>query len=143
MMFQNILAELAIYTPFFIAGGFIIGGILLLKLGLVITKAESKTSFKWVVISFLIQYGITLFLSTPMLLDMILAVASGPVYNYQGPSGGIIAMVVIFSVFIIVNMINTMHKPGLKRSIVIALMLLAPIVSSNYLIFSNIGILFY
>jgi hypothetical protein len=138
MFFQSGLAELAIYSPFFIAGGLIVGGIFLLKLGLVITKAESKTNFKWVAISFLLQYGLTLLMSTPILLDMILAFAKGT--SYEGPSEGTMAMAIIFSIVLVINIINIIHKPGLKRSIIVALLILGPIVGSNFIIFRNIGI---
>ncbi len=125
--------------PFIIATIIIISGILLFKIGLVVTKAESKTNFKWVAVSFLLQYGVTLFISAPMLLDMVLTFMTGPTYNYRGPDPGIIAMVVIFSAFIVVNLINMIHKPGIKRSIVITLLILGPIIGSNYLIFSSLG----
>ncbi|MFW9822217.1 MAG: hypothetical protein ACFFE4_04750 [Candidatus Thorarchaeota archaeon] len=135
MLFQNINE----YVPFIIAAVLIFGGIIIFKIGLSATKAESKTSFKWVAGSFLIQYGVTLFISAPMLLDMLLAYAIGPPFDYQGPPPGIIAIVVIFSMFIVVNLINMLHKPGIVRSIIIAILILGPIVGSNYLIFSNLG----
>ncbi|MFW9895429.1 MAG: hypothetical protein ACFFD7_06465 [Candidatus Thorarchaeota archaeon] len=135
MLFQNINE----YLPFIIAVVFILVGIIIFKIGLSITKSESKTSFKWVTASFLIQYGVTLFISAPMLLDMLLAYANGLSSNYQGPPSGIIAIVIIFSMFIVVNLINLLHKPGIVRSIIIAILILGPIVGSNYIIFSNLG----
>ncbi|MHA2392821.1 MAG: hypothetical protein ACXAEX_12815 [Promethearchaeota archaeon] len=134
--------ELAIYTPFFIAGGLLVGGIFLLKLGLVITKAESKTNFKWVAISFLLQYGITLFLSSPILLGMILEMAGGPPFDYE-PDPAFIAIAIIFSIILVINITNIIHKPGLKRSIIVGLLIFGPIVGSNFLIFQNIGIFIY
>ncbi|MFX1454572.1 MAG: hypothetical protein ACFFDB_04295 [Promethearchaeota archaeon] len=135
MLFQNIND----YLPFIVAVVFILVGIIIFKIGLSITKAESKTSFKWVTTSFLIQYGVTLFISAPMLLDMLLAYANGSSSNYQGPPSGIIAIVIVFSMFIVVNLINLLHKPGIVRSIIIAILILGPIVYSNYIIFSNLG----
>lgn len=135
MLFQNINE----YLPFIVAAVFILVGIIIFKIGLSITKAESKTSFKWVTTSFLIQYGVTLFISAPMLLDMLLAYANGSSSNYHGPPSGIIAIVIIFSMFIVVNLINLLHKPGIVRSIIIAILILGPIVGSNYIIFSNLG----
>jgi hypothetical protein len=125
--------------PFIIAAVIILGGILLFKIGLSVTKAESKISFKWVAGSFLIQYGVTLFISAPMLLDMVLTIMVGPPQNYRGPDPLVIGMVVIFSTFISVNLINMLHKPGIIRSIIIALLILGPIIGSNYIIFSNLG----
>ncbi|MHA2280934.1 MAG: hypothetical protein ACXAC5_08790 [Promethearchaeota archaeon] len=119
--------------------GLIFGGIIILKIGLMITKAQSKTDFKWIIGSYLIQYGVILFISTPMLLDMLLNFMTGSSFDYHGPDPGMIAIVVVFSAFISVNLINMIHKPGIKRSVVIALMILGPIIGSNYLLFSTIG----
>lgn len=135
MLFQ---LDIDKYLPFILAAVIIIGGIIIFKIGLVVTKVESKTSFKWVAGSFLIQYGVTLFISAPMLLDMVLASMVGTSNNNGEPDPGIIAMVVIFSTFIDVNLINMIHKPGIKRSIIIALLILGPIIGSNYIIFSNL-----
>ena len=124
-----------------IAGIFLIlGGMLIFKIGLTVTKAESKTNFKWVAISFLLQYGVTLFISAPMLLDMVLTMITGPSDGYRGPNMGLLVPIVIFSTFIVVNLINMLHKPGIKRSLVTAILILGPIVGSNYLIFSSLGL---
>ena len=139
MLFQPTLPDIQDIIPFIIAALLILGGIIIFKMSLVATKAESKTSFKWVAGSFFIQFGVTLFISAPMLLDMVLALMVSTPNNYRGPEPGSIAMVVIFSTFIVVNLINMMHKPGLIRSIIIALLILGPIIGSNYLIFSNLG----
>ena len=139
MLFQPTIPDIQDIMPFIIAALLIVGGIIIFKMSLVATKAESKTSFKWVAGSFLIQFGVTLFISAPMLLDMVLASMVGTSNNNQGPEPGSIAMVVIFSTFIVVNLINMMHKPGIIRSIIIALLILGPIIGSTYLIFDNLG----
>ena len=114
-------------------------GMIIFKFGLAVTKAESKTNFKWVAGSFLIQYGVTLFISAPMLLDMVLTfIAYGTLDDFRLDSG-LIAVSVIFSTFIIINLINMIHRPGIKRSFIIALLILGPIFFSNYIIFSNLG----
>lgn len=142
MFFQDNLTEMQKYGPFIVAGVLIFAGIVILKIGLALAKAESKTNFKWVAISYLIQYGVTLFVSAPMLLDMYLSavecVGQTDCY-YEGPPGGLIAMVVIFSTFLVVNLINLIHKPGLARSFVLTLLILGPIIGANVLIISNIG----
>ncbi|MBY8985115.1 MAG: hypothetical protein KGD65_08620 [Candidatus Lokiarchaeota archaeon] len=114
-------------------------GMIIFKFGLAVTKAESKTNFKWVAGSFLLQYGVTLFISAPMLLDMVLVFIAGTPYDYRGPDPGLMAMSIIFSTFIIINLINMIHRPGIKRSFIIALLILGPIFFSNYIIFSNLG----
>jgi len=142
MYFQGNSIEFGKYAPFIIAGILIVAGIIILKIGLAITKAQSKTSFKWVVGSYLIQYAVTLFLSSPMLLNMILSQMECmelglPDCYYEGEPG-FIAMAVIFSVVLVLNLINIIHKPGLKRSLILTLLILGPIIGSNVLIFSNI-----
>ena len=142
MYFQDSSVEFGKYAPFIIAGILIFAGIIILKIGLAITKAQSKTSFKWVAGSYLIQYAVTLFLSTPMLLNIILSqmecIELGlPDCYYEG-DGGLIAISVIFSVVLVLNLINIIHKPGLKRSFILTLLILGPIIGSNVLIFSNI-----
>ena len=142
MFFQDNLTEIEKFGPFIIAAIMILGGIIILKIGLYITKAESKTNFKWVVISYLILYGVTLLVSSPMLLDMFLSelecIKSGLTDCYYETDGGIIAISVIFSVFLVVNLINVIHKPGLARSFVLTLLILGPIIGANVLIFDNI-----
>ncbi len=137
MLFQPI--DIYEYIPFIIAGVLLGSGVIILKIGLAVTKAESKTNMKWVVGSFFIQYGVTLFISLPMQLDMVLAFVSGSSSYYDGPSPLLISLVVIFSTFVVVNLINTIHKPGIIRSFFITLSILGPIIVSSYLIFDNIG----
>lgn len=140
MYFQAM--EIGKYIPFIIAGILIFAGIIILKIGLAITKAQSKTNFKWVAGSYLIQYAVTLFLSSPMLLNMVLSamecIDSGLPDCYYESEPGLIAMAVIFSTVLVLNLINLIHKPGLKRSFIVTLLILGPIIGSNVLIFSNI-----
>ena len=142
MYFQGSSMEFGKYVPFVIAGILILVGIIILKIGLAITKAQSKTSFKWVAGSYLIQYAVTLFLSSPMLLNMVLSamrcMESGLPDCYYESDPGLIGMAVIFSVVLVLNLINIIHKPGLKRSLILTLLILGPIIGSNVLIFSNI-----
>jgi len=143
MFFQDNLTEIEKFGPFIIAAIMIFGGIIILKIGLAITKAESKTNFKWVSISYLILYGVTLFVSSPMLLDMFLSemecIQSELSDCYYETDGGIIAISVFFSVFLVLNLINVIHKPGLARSFILTLLILGPVIGANVLIFSNIG----
>ena len=131
MIFQdNVMRD---YVPFIIAGLMIFGGIVILKIGLAITKAESKTNFKWVAISYLILYGVTLFVSSPMILDMFLSEMEcrGQPDCYYETDGGVVAISVFFSVFLVLNLINVIHKPGLPRSFILTLLILGPIIGAN------------
>jgi len=96
------------------------GDILLLKLGLTITKAQKRTRMKWVAVSFLIQFGVILIISSPMILLGFAGVFDG------GP--GVIIPIIIFSIFIDLNVINVIHQVGLKRSLVVVLIIIVPIV---------------
>lgn len=138
-MFFQTIPDINTLLPFIIAAVIIVCGMLILKFGLSVTKAESNTNFKWIAGSFFIQYGVTLFISAPMLLDMVLTITGGSSYNFENINTGSIAVTLTFSVFISVNLINMIHKPGIKRSIIIALLIIGPIVSSSVLIFVNIG----
>ena len=78
-----------------------------------------------------------------MLLDMFLSemecIQSELPDCYYETDGGIIAISVFFSVFLVLNLINVIHKPGLARSFILTLFILGPIIGANYLIFSSIG----
>ncbi|KKL83769.1 hypothetical protein LCGC14_1971410 [marine sediment metagenome] len=131
------------YMPFIIAAALLGVGVLLLKIGLAITKAESKTNMKWVAGSFFIQYGVTLFIGAPILLEMVL----DPLWrttNYIPKSNLMIIapVVILVSFFVTVNLINMLHKPGIVRSVVITLIVLGPIIASDYIMFLKMGTLF-
>lgn len=105
--------------------------ILLLKLALIITNAQVKRNMKWVLGSFGIQFGIVVFIGSPLILYGMIGVFEG----VQGMRGiTIIAIVVIFAVFIDLNIINILHKIGLKRSLVVVIFVAAPIVIVLFLL---------
>ncbi|MFX1575083.1 MAG: hypothetical protein ACFFB0_20290 [Promethearchaeota archaeon] len=105
----------------------ILGSILLFKIGLVITKAQEKTNMKWVAVSFGILFGVTLFISLPLSMTS----------SERGPDPLIIILVIIFSGLLITNIINIIHKIGLKRSFVLMILILAPIAFTMAIIFSG------
>ena len=109
----------------------ILGDILLLKIGLAITKAQERKNMKWVAGSFGIQFGIIFFISTPLLLYSMIG-------EFQGEEG-IIIPIVIFSVFIDLNVINVIHKIGLKRSLVVVIFVVGPIIAAMYILGSGLG----
>ncbi len=108
--------------PFIIMGVFAGGDILLLKLALVVTKAQKRTRMKWVAGSFLIQFAIIFIISSPLFL-----LGAMGAFNDDGP-GGIIIIIILLSAFIDINIVNILHQIGLKRSFIIVVIILVPIV---------------
>ena len=94
--------------------------ILLLKLGLIITKAQKRTRMKWVAVSFLIQFGVIFIISSPMFL-------LGFAGEFKGDPEVIIPIIILCA-FIDLNVINVIHQVGLKRSLVVVLIIILPIV---------------
>jgi len=107
-------------VPFIVLGVLAVADILLLKLGLVITKAQERTQIKWVAGSFAIQFGIIFIISSPLFL-------LGFMGQFQGQPDAIIP-IVILSLFIDLNVINVLHQVGLKRSFVILLLTFVPLI---------------
>ena len=105
--------------PIILMAALAVGDILLLKLGLVITKSQTRTRMKWIAGSFLIQFGIVFIISSPLFL-------LGIIGAYQGQPQGMVP-VILFSVFIDLNIINILHKIGLKRSFVVVVLTFVPI----------------
>ena len=101
-------------------GAFAGGDIFLLKLALVITKAQKRRRMKWVAGSFLIQFGIIFIISSPLFL-------LGFMGGFHGELDVIIP-IIILAVFIDLNVINVLHQVGLKRSFGILLITIVPII---------------
>lgn len=109
-------------------------GVLLLKIILSLTRVERRTDMKWVAISFFIQFGIAIFISAPMAFDKIL-IGMSPV-KYEGPQTLVVVPTIIIGVFILINFVNMLHKPGIRRSIIITLFVVGPIIGSIYQFFT-------
>ena len=105
--------------PIIIMVAFAAGDILLLKLGLAVTKSQKRTRMKWVAGSFLIQFGVVFIISSPLFLLGIMGA-------YHGEPQGLVP-IIILSIFIDFNVINILHQIGLKRSLVVVLLTFAPI----------------
>ena len=118
MFFQTGLPSMEELTPIIIAIVLIVADIFILKIGLSITKAQEKTNFKWVAGSFGIQFGIIFFISAPMILGGLTGQMSE-----GGPSPLLIALTIIFSSFIDLNIINVLHKIGMKRALIITVLI--------------------
>jgi len=104
----------------------VIGGIILLKIGLSITKAQEKKDWKWVAGSFAIQFAVAFFIGSPL---MILGISGDVEVDV-----GAILPVVLVAAFIDFNFINVLHKVGMKRSLIIMILIIGPIVGALYLI---------
>ncbi|MFX1311173.1 MAG: hypothetical protein ACFFHD_00985 [Promethearchaeota archaeon] len=109
----------------------ILASILIFKLGLIATQAREKTNIRWVAASFGIQFGIVLFISLPLSMSSF----------EEGPPGIIIALVIIFSALVVTNVINVIHKIGLKRSFVVMILIIVPISFAMAIIFSGGSVL--
>ena len=111
--------------------------ILLLKIGLAITKAQEKTNMKWVAGSFGIQFGIIFFVASPLFLLGMMGRLGGE--GEEGGEGGIIILVVLFSLFIDLNVINVIHKIGIKRSVVVVIFVVGPIITAMVFLGQSLG----
>jgi len=96
------------------------GDILLLKFGLIITKARERTRMKWVAVSFLIQFGVIFIISSPLFL-------LGFAEKFDGDLEVIIPIIILCT-FIDLNVINVIHQVGIKRSLIVVSIIILPIV---------------
>ncbi|MFX0072877.1 MAG: hypothetical protein ACFFAO_17510 [Candidatus Hermodarchaeota archaeon] len=129
MIFQDGTPSLGDYTSLFILAALLIGDIFLLKLFLIMTKAESNRNLKWVAISFGIQYGLVFFICLPLFL---IGLTGG--FDERGPDPGMLIPIIVLSIFIDLNLINVIHKIGIKRSILVGFFISAPIITSMFIL---------
>jgi len=94
--------------------------LVLLKLGLIVTKAEVRTGFKWVLASFGTQVGIFFFVGGPLMLLGFAGEMEG------GPPVVLIIIFIFLALFIGVNILNVMHQLGMKRALIVFAMMLIP-----------------
>jgi len=107
--------------PIILMVAFAGGDILLLKFGLVITKSQRRTRMKWVAGSFLIQFALIFIISSPLFL-------LGAIGAFRGEDSGVIIIIIVIFAFIDLNVVNILHQIGLKRSLVIVVIVLVPLV---------------
>lgn len=94
--------------------------LVLLKIGLVITKAEVRTEIKWILISFGIQVGVFFFVGGPLMLAGFSETDGG------GPPAILIILFVIIALFMDVNVLNITHELGLKRALIVFIFIFIP-----------------
>ena len=112
---------------------FFIVGLIMLKIGLVASKAEVRTSFKWLLISFGIQVGLFFFVASPLILMGI----SGA-FGEQGPEIVLIVIFIILAVFMDINLLNVLHRLGIKRALLVFALMAVPFLLVS---FSIIGLI--
>lgn len=129
MIFQNGTSNEDAVTSLIILAALLIGDVFLLKILLLMTKAEAKRNIKWVGISFLIQFGLIFFICLPLFL---VGVTGG--FDEQGPNPGVIIPFIVLSIFIDLNLINVIHKIGIKRSVIVSFFISAPIIAAMFIL---------
>jgi len=132
-LFQAGMPSMDQIMPIIVLVSLILGDILIFKITLKVVRAQVKTNMKWVAISFIIQFGIIFFISSPIILMAM--VGEMP----EGPDPGLIIPIVIIAVFIDFNFINVIHKIGLLKSAVIGIILFVPIFFAMFYLGSYIG----
>ena len=105
----------------FITLGIMFGlALLLLKIGLTLTKAEVRTGFKWVLASFGFQVGTFFFVGGPLMLMGFAGEMEG------GPPVVLIIIFIFLALFMGVNVLNVTHQLGMKRALIVFLIILIP-----------------
>ena len=132
MLLQNGGPYWVIVIIYVIVIAFIVG-LILLKIGLVISKAETRTGFKWLLGSFGIQVGMFFFVGSPLILLGI----SGA-FGEQGPEIILIIIFLVLALFIEVNLLNILHRLGLKRALLVFALMVAPFLIVSFSIIALI-----
>ena len=131
MLLQN-GPEWVIGIIYLIVIAFIIG-LILLKIGLLISKAETRTGFKWLLGSFGIQVGMFFFVGSPLILLGI----SGA-FGEQGPEVILIIIFLVLALFIEVNLLNIIHRLGILRALLVFGLMVAPFLIVSFSIIALI-----
>jgi hypothetical protein len=117
--------------PLFIAGltfGMMaLSWIPLLKIGLIISKAEVKSEWKWVLASSFIQAGLSFFIMSPIFINMFSDFGTG-----EGPGDteifGLIFGLLALGMIINLQVINVIHHIGMKRALLIFVLEIIPVI---------------
>jgi len=114
-----------ILTYSIVAGISFLFMILFLKMGL--GKAHSKRDFKWLAISVFSQICMVALLASPFILTGF----AGGFDNGDGPSPALIIFAIVLAIFLDLNIINILHKTGLKRAILCFFLMIVPLVAGS------------
>ncbi|MHA1104693.1 MAG: hypothetical protein ACTSPN_03110 [Promethearchaeota archaeon] len=113
-----------IITYSIVAGGTFLFMILFLKLGLATVKSKAKKGFKLLAISILIQLVMIALLASPFIL-----MGFAGEFEYKDPSPVLIIFAIVLAIFLDLNIINILHKTGLKRAILCFFLMIIPLVA--------------
>ena len=106
----------------FVTLGIMFGlALLLLKIGLLLTKAEVRTGFKWLLASFGFQVGTFFFVGGPLMLLGFAGEMEG------GPPVVLMIIFIFLALFIGVNVLNVTHQLGMKRALIVFMIMLIPL----------------
>ena len=98
----------------------IIVDLVLLKVALAVTKTQRWKNMKWAAASYFIQFGIVFAVGSPLFL-------LGMIGAFDGNPGAIVPIVII-AAFADVNIVNIIHRIGLRRSIIVVIFIIVPMV---------------
>ena len=114
----------ALITYSIVAGATFFFMILFLKLGLATVKSKTKKGFKRLAISILIQLSLIALLASPFIL-----MGFAGEFEKEGPSLGLIIFAIVIAIFLNLNIINILHKTGLKSAILCFFLMIIPLVA--------------
>ena len=116
----------AIITYSIVAGASFLFMILFFKLGLSAAKSKTRKGFKWLAISIIIQLCMIALLASPFILTKF---AGG--FDYK--DFYLIIFAIALAIFMDLNIINILHKTGLKRAILCFFLMLVPLIVGGIL----------
>jgi len=99
----------------------------ILKVGLIITKAEVKREWKWVLTSSFIQAGLSFFIMAPIFINMFTYTGEDHGPDMDQMIGLIIGLLAL-GMFINLQVINVFHQVGMKRALIIFVMEIIPVI---------------
>jgi len=114
----------------------IIVEIIALKVGLIVVQAEDRRGIKWVAISVLIQMGVILFIGLPIILILLIG-------GSEGQYTALVVVIIIFALFIDFNVVNVIHRLGMKRAFIVFIFFLIPFIIVSLIIVYNLNVLGY
>ena len=100
--------------------GMVLVDAIIFKIGLKITKAETRNGLKWILISLGIQIGVILAVVAPIFLSGMSTGFGSDFLGYAIPFG-------FLALFMDWNVINVIHQVGMKRSFVLLIFMIIPL----------------